>query len=92
MVGLLIGLAGGVLQYILLRKLAKRLSAGMPGGGLGWIIALQFLIPAPVLGLCAAVRTDDLLYAGIGITAVIIGGSLTEFIIALRRSKKKDGD
>lgn len=64
----------------------------MPGGGLGWIIALQFLIPATVLGLCAAVRTDDLLYAGIGITAVIIGGSLTEFIIALRRSKKKDGD
>lgn len=56
MVGLLIGLAGGVLQYILLRKLAKRLSAGMPGGGLGWIIALQFLIPATVLGLCAAVE------------------------------------
>ena len=80
--------------FALLRRQSPWLDflSGMPGGGLGWIIALQFLIPATVLGLCAAVRTDDLLYAGIGITAVIIGGSLTEFIIALRRSKKKDGD
>ncbi len=92
MIGLLIGLAGGVLQYILLRKLVKRISIGGSGGGLGWVIALQFLIPAAVLGLCAAVRAADLLYAGVGITSVIIGGSLIEFLLSLRRPGKKDGD
>lgn len=92
MIGLLIGLAGGAIQYIFLRKLAKRISTGSAGGNLGLIIALQFFVPAAVLGLCAVIRAGDLLYAGIGITAVIVGGSLIEFIIAMRRSGKKDSN
>ena len=80
LVGLIIGVASGALQFLMLAKFTKAVT----GGGLSKRAVLfgisQFFLPLVVLLACAFLLTDALLWAAAGMAAVLILGSFAKFL------------
>jgi hypothetical protein len=89
-IGLAVGVAAGAVQFWLLAKFTGHVTSGR----LTPLVVLlgfgQLLLPAGVLLAVAFLRRQDLLLAGVGISAALIGGILVRFI--LMRLKKKAGE
>jgi hypothetical protein len=86
MLGLVIGLCCGVIQFFLLRRFVRSVtSGGKPAVGLG---ILQLLLPAALLLGCAFFMPANLIWAATGIVIPVIGGSLIQLF--LPGSRKKD--
>ena len=80
MLGLIIGAASGAVQVWMLARFSKAVS----GGALDKLTVLfgvcQFFLPLVVLLGCAFLLTSALLWAAVGMVAMLIGFSLIRFL------------
>ena len=81
MIGLIIGVASGLLQFLMLSKFTKAVT----GGGLDRKALLfgvcQFLLPLAVLLGCAYLLRNALLWAAIGMVAVLVVCSMARLLL-----------
>ncbi len=88
MLGLILGLCCGVVQFIFLRRFVRSVSSGgKPAVGLG---ILQLLLPAALLLGCAFFMPEDLVWAALGIVCPLILGSVVQFIRSGRNKAGSD--
>ena len=89
MAGILLGLGLGAVQLVLLL-----LGVGMLGSRKLkiWALAVQFLCPLAGLLLCALVWTAQLLPCAVAMSAVLVLGGVTGFLVFRARDshRKKD--
>ena len=85
MLGVLLGLAFGGVQLYLLLLAVNSLGTGQLKV---WPLAVQFLCPFGGLGLCAAVRREQLIPCAVAMSAVLIVGAVIRFVSA--RWKRKE--
>ena len=85
MVGFIVGVASGAIQFWMLSKFAFLLSGGIMNVRTVLFALAQFLFPFAVLLGCAFLIINDLIYAGVGIAATIITCALVRFIRAKKR-------
>jgi len=95
MFGLMIGLAAGAVQFLILARFTGivtgggfQLEDGVKGALLG---LLQFFIPPAVLFAVAMLYREGLPYAGAGFAAALIGGALIKFLPLLYGKGKNGG-
>lgn len=87
LIGLIIGIVGGTLQFLLLSIFTKAITSGSLTTKNVLLGFLQFFMPIGVLVGVAFLRRQDLLLAGIGIISALIIGALTKFIINGRKGR-----
>ncbi|MDR0906043.1 MAG: hypothetical protein LBN00_07700 [Oscillospiraceae bacterium] len=85
-IGIIIGLAAGAAQYLLLSRFTRRVTAG-PESGSGFVLfgLLQWVLPFAVLLLVGLLYTPALLPAGITIATTLIVGAVARIIIGGRK-------
>lgn len=88
MVGLVVGVAAGGIQFWLLTKFTARItsSAGMNLRSI-FIFLLQFLLPLGVLVSIAFLKHSDLLQAALGIIGMLIIGTILKYVIITRKTR-----
>jgi len=86
-IGLLIGIATGIIQFYLLQKFTGNVTMGKITNKTVIFAMTQFLFPFAVLVICAFLIGDRLMWVGIGIAAALITCAVIRFI---RVSKSKD--
>lgn len=86
MIAFLIGVIGGALELSLLSKLVLALQQ-QKSGMMALIFLLKLLVLVLTLTLCVIFFRSDLLWCGVGLALVLVGGSFIRFIIALRKQK-----
>ena len=84
MVGLIIGVVSGLLQFRLLTGFTRVVSCGGISHKAVFMGASQFLLPFIVLLGCAFVLGDSLLWAAAGMVIVLVVCSFTKFLAAHR--------
>ena len=81
LIGLIIGVASGILQFWMLSKFTKAVT----GGGLDKKAVIlgscQFLLPLVVLLGCSFLLRDSLLWAALGMVAVLVVCSFARVLI-----------
>jgi len=89
-IGLLIGIATGVLQFYMLKKFTGAVSLGKITNKTVIFAITQFLFPFAVLVICAFLIRDHLMWVGIGIAAALVIGAILWFVIFSKKSNEKD--
>ena len=87
MIGLLIGVAAGVLQFWLLTKFVKGLTTGAVDISYILLGLVQFILPLGILVGVAFIRREDLLWAGTGIAGALIVGAVLKYIVFARKTR-----
>ena len=87
-IGLLIGIATGAVQFILLLKFVISVTAGKAGLKTLFFALTQFLFPFAILVVCAFLIYDSLMWAGIGIAASLITCGVVKFVFMSKSDKK----
>ena len=87
LLGLIIGAASGFVQFCLLAKFTKAATGGAMSKKAVLFGVCQFFLPIAVLLGCAFLLRDALLWAAVGMAAVLIIGAFVKFILT-----KKQGD
>ena len=87
-IGLFIGIATGVVQFLLLLKFVLSVTGGKFGNKTVLFGITQFVFPFAVLVACAFLIGDKLLWVGIGIASALIICAVIKFI-KVSRSKGK---
>ena len=82
LLGLVIGVASGLLQFRMLAKFTRAVTAGVMNSKTVFFGASQFLLPLAVLLGCAFMLGDSLLWAAAGMVGVLVVCSFTRFIAA----------
>ena len=82
LLGLIIGVVSGVLQYWMLSKFTGAVTGGALDNKAVLFGVGQFLLPLAVLLCCAFVLNDSLLWAAIGMAASLTLCALARFVIA----------
>ena len=81
LLGLIIGVASGALQFWMLARFTKAVT----GGGFGKKAVIfgicQFFLPLVVLLVCAFLLSGALLWAAVGMIAALVIPSFTRFMI-----------
>ena len=80
LVGLIIGVVSGIVQYLMLTKFTKAVTGGTLGNMTVLLGVFQFFLPLVVLLVCAFVLTGALLWAAIGMAAALILCALARFL------------
>lgn len=88
LIGLLIGIASGVVQYLMLAKFTGSVTGGTFGKKTALFAVFQFALPLVVLLGCYLLLEGGLLWAAIGMTGSLM---LCAFIRFILTNKKKDG-
>ena len=88
MLGFIIGLASGTVQFLLLLKYTGSAKKGKAGIKTILFLVTQFLLPFTVLVAYAIFLGDDILLVVAGMAAVIVVGSLIRFFIVSRAGKR----
>ena len=86
-IGILIGLVTGVIQFFLLYKFVTSVTGGKAGKKTVVFAVTQFMFPFAVLLLCAFLLTDSLMWVGIGAAVALISSAVIKFVLV---SKQKD--
>lgn|GEM_PF-1908338 len=86
MLGFIIGIIAGAIQYWILVKFTKAVAGGILGLKTVCFAIAQFFLPAIILSGCAFLLRESLLFAGIGMAA-----SLTILAISLFARSTKSG-
>ena len=90
MLGFLIGLATGSIQFFLLSKFTGALTKGKINGKTVLFIITQFLLPFAVLLVSAIfLGVEALMMIGIGIATALIVCAVVKFIFVSRTAKKQ---
>jgi len=84
-IGLLVGIAAGVIQLFLLFKFVVTVTGGKGGGKILLFGLTQFLFPFAVLIICAFLIGDSLMWVGIGIASALILGAVIKFVLASKK-------
>ena len=82
LLGLIIGVVAGVLQFWMLLKFTKAVTGGFLGNKTVLLGLGQFLLPLAVLLICAFLLIDALLWAAIGIVGTLVLCGITRFAIS----------
>ena len=80
MIGLLLGAVSGAVQFLLLSKFTSSVTGGEFNAKAALFGVFQFFIPVAVLTVCAFLFRDGLVWAGIGMAAVLVAGALFRFV------------
>ena len=89
-VALLIGAASGFIQLFLIIQFATLVTAGKLGIKSILYGILQFILPAAILIGCAFLWPENLIWAGTGIVAALLVGTIIKLVF--RRHKLKGND
>ncbi|MGI5970822.1 MAG: hypothetical protein ACOX7P_03745 [Oscillospiraceae bacterium] len=79
MIGFIIGLAAGLLQFLLLSRFSSYVTRSGSGASAALLGILQLLIPFAVLLGMAFIRRQELLLAGIGMTSALLISAVIRF-------------
>jgi hypothetical protein len=90
LVGLLIGIVAGAFQFWLLSKFTKLISAGHISAKSIALGLLQFFLPMGVLIGMAFIIRQDILWAGIGITASLLISAVTKYVLNTRKLRGRE--
>ena len=82
LLGLMIGVASGLLQFYMLSRFTKAVTGGSLNTKAVMLGIGQFITPLVVLLICAFLLNNALLWAGIGIVAALTICALARFIFA----------
>jgi len=85
--GLIIGIASGLVQFILLYKFITTVTGGKMGSKTIIFAVTQFLLPFTVLLLCGFFLPDSLMWVGIGMASALIISSGIRFYIYAKSDK-----
>lgn len=87
MLGAILGIVGGALEYILLKRLATTATSGKETDTTVLIfnIFAQILLPVCVLLVCALLLREQLFSCGVAMAAALLIASTVNFIIRMRR-------
>ena len=85
--GLIIGIASGLVQFILLYKFITTVTGGKMGYKTVIFAVTQFLFPFAVLLLCGFFLTGSLMWVGIGMAASLIISAGIRFYIYAKSDK-----
>ena len=80
--GLVIGLVSGIVQFVLLAKFTGAVTGGAFSKKSVLFALSQFLLPMVVLLCCAAFLKKSLIWAAVGITVALVALSLVRFRLA----------
>ena len=81
LIGLIIGVVAGVLQFWMLLKFTKAVTGGNLDNKTVFLGIGQFLLPLAVLLICAFLLSDALLWAAIGIVGTLLLCGIVRFLI-----------
>jgi len=87
--GFLIGIASGVVQFFLLLKFTTAVTGGKINGKVAIFAITQFLFPFAVLLLCAFFLNEKLMWVGIGMAAALIISAVIRFLTVSKSKKPK---
>ena len=87
--GLIIGIASGFVQFALLYKFITTVTGGKMGSKTVIFALTQFLFPFTVILLCAFFLPDGLMWAGIGMGVSLITSAGVRFYIYAKSDKNK---
>ena len=90
MIGLAIGIVAGGCQFWLLSKFTKLVSMGKLSPKCLALGLLQFFLPMGVLVGTAFIIRQDILWAGIGITASLLIGAVTKYVLNTRKLRGRE--
>ena len=88
MIGFFVGVASGVVQYLLLQKFTGFVSKGKLNGKAIMFAIVQFLFPFAVLVACAFLLGESLMWVGIGMAASLIICAVVRFVITAKNKKQ----
>ncbi len=86
MIGLLIGAASGVLQFWLLARFVRAITAGSVNIKNMLLGLAQFFLPVGVLIGVAFIRREELLWAGVGIAGALLIGAVFKYWVLARKT------
>jgi len=87
--GLLIGVATGVVQYLMLAKFTNSVTNGTLSKKTAMFAVAQFLLPLAVLVGCALLIEGSILWAGVGITASLTTCALVRYFLTQKSSSRQ---
>ena len=88
LLGLIIGIASGAVQFLMLAKFTSSVTGGSFNKKTALFAVFQFALPFAVLVFCALFIQGGLLWAAIGMTASLMLSAFIRFII---NTKKPSG-
>ena len=86
-IGLLIGIAAGVVQYILLFKFITSITGGKASSKTVIFAITQFFFPFVILVLCALFWDTSLMWIGIGMAAALIVSAIIKSVFISKSAK-----
>ena len=89
-VGLLIGLVTGAIQFFLLFKFVTSVTGGKSSTKTIIFAITQFFFPFVILVICAFLIGDSLMWVGIGIASALIIGAIIRFVFASKFTEKNE--
>ncbi|MEL4107100.1 hypothetical protein AAFA46_09715 [Oscillospiraceae bacterium WX1] len=90
MIGLLVGIIAGAIQLYMLMQFSAFISKGIMHGKALMFGALQFFMPMIVLLGVAVFRRQDLIWAAIGMSGILLVGAVVKFVIYMRGRKENN--
>ena len=87
LLSLIIGIATGILQFMMLAMFTKAIASGVLSIRTVVLGICQFLIPLAVLLLCAFLFSDALLWVAIGMVAALVISAFARSLLMHGRAK-----
>lgn len=90
MIGAILGIIGGAVEYILLKRLALSATSGKEINTTVLVLNVfaQILLPVCLLVFCALAVRAQLLACGIAMAAALLISATVNFIVQMRRRSK----
>jgi ABC-type methionine transport system permease subunit len=86
-IAVIVGVATGVVQFMLLYKFVTSVTGGKAGSKTLLFAITQFLFPFAILVICAFLLPSGLMWLGIGAAASLVTCAVVKFVFM---NKKKD--
>ena len=85
MLGVIIGAASGIVQFLLLSSFTRAATHGKISGKAVFIALFQFLLPLIVLLCCALLLSQSILWTGVSMAASLTICAVSRFLLTLKR-------
>lgn len=88
LIGLIIGVFSGVVQFLILGRFTGAVTGGSFDKKAALLAVSQFLLPIAILFGCALIYRDGLLWAAVGMTVALVSCAFVRFFISNSGSKR----